>query len=68
LLLRAGINGASRQQLDQCFTSFSRLKPKTQTALQFYRMREKANRPAACFGSGRGRTAVDRTTKGYDMH
>jgi uncharacterized protein (DUF2336 family) len=48
LLLRAGVNGGSRQQLDQCFASFSRLKPKTaQTALQFYRMREKANRPAA---------------------
>jgi uncharacterized protein (DUF2336 family) len=48
LLLRAGVNGSSRQQLDQCFASFSRLKPKTaQTALQFYRMREKANRPAA---------------------
>jgi uncharacterized protein (DUF2336 family) len=46
LLFRAGINGGSRQQLEQCFTSFSRLKPKTaQTALQFYRMREKANRP-----------------------
>jgi uncharacterized protein (DUF2336 family) len=48
LLLRAGVNGGSRQQLDQCFASFSRLKPKTaQTALQFYRMRERANRPAA---------------------
>jgi uncharacterized protein (DUF2336 family) len=48
LLLRAGASGGSRQQLDQCFASFLRLKPKTaQTALQFYRMREKANRPAA---------------------
>ena len=46
LLLQAGVSGSSRQQLDQCFTSFSRLKPKTaKTALQFYRMREKANRP-----------------------
>ena len=46
LLLHAGVNGSSRQRLDQCFTSFSRLQPKTaQTALQFYRMREKANRP-----------------------
>ena len=45
LLLHAGVNGSSRQQLDQCFTNFSRLQPKTaQTALQFYRMREKANR------------------------
>ena len=45
LLLHAGVNGSSRQQLDQCFTSFSRLQPKTaQTALQFYRMREKASR------------------------
>jgi uncharacterized protein (DUF2336 family) len=45
LLLQAGVNGSSRQQLDQCFTSFSRLQPKTaQTALQFYRMRERASR------------------------
>jgi len=45
LLLHAGVNGSSRQQLDQCFTSFSRLQPKTaKTALQFYRMREKASR------------------------
>jgi uncharacterized protein (DUF2336 family) len=44
LLLHAGVNGSSRQQLDHCFTSFTRLQPKTaQTALQFYRMREKAN-------------------------
>ena len=48
LLVRAGVCGGSRQQLDQCLASFSRLKPKTaQTALQFYRMREKANRPTA---------------------
>jgi uncharacterized protein (DUF2336 family) len=45
LLLHAGVNGSSRQQLDQCFTTFSRLQPKSaQTALQFYRMRDKANR------------------------
>jgi uncharacterized protein (DUF2336 family) len=45
LLLHAGVNGSSRQQLDQCFINFSRLQPKTaQTALQFYRMREKASR------------------------
>jgi uncharacterized protein (DUF2336 family) len=45
LLLQAGVNGSSRQRLDQCFTNFSRLQPKTaQTALQFYRMREKASR------------------------
>lgn len=44
LLLHAGVNGSSRQQLDRCFISFSRLQPKTaQTALQFYRMRDKAN-------------------------
>jgi uncharacterized protein (DUF2336 family) len=44
LLLHAGVNGSSRQQLDHCFASFSRLQPKTaQTALQFYRMREKAS-------------------------
>jgi uncharacterized protein (DUF2336 family) len=45
LLVQAGVNGCSRQQLDQCFASFSRLQRKTaQTALQFYRMREKASR------------------------
>ena len=45
LLLHAGVNGSSRQHLDLNFTSFSRLQPKTaRTALQFYRMREKANR------------------------
>lgn len=48
LLFRAGVNCSSPQQLDQCFTSFSRLQPKTaRTALQFYRMREKASRPPA---------------------
>jgi uncharacterized protein (DUF2336 family) len=44
LLLHAGVNGSSRQQLDLCFTNFSKLQPKTaQTALKFYRMREKAS-------------------------
>jgi uncharacterized protein (DUF2336 family) len=48
LLLHAGVSGSSRQRLDQCFAHFSRLQPKTaQTALQFYRMREKANRSTA---------------------
>jgi hypothetical protein len=48
LLLRTGANSLAQQQLDQCFASFSRLRPKTaQTALQFYRMRDKASRPAA---------------------
>ncbi|TPQ32824.1 hypothetical protein C2U70_20850 [Bradyrhizobium guangdongense] len=43
LLLRAGVSGSSRPELDRCFTSFSKLQTKTaQTALQFYRMREKA--------------------------
>jgi uncharacterized protein (DUF2336 family) len=47
LLLQAGVNGSSRQQLDLCFASFSRLQPKTaKAALQFYRMREKASRPS----------------------
>ena len=45
LMLQAGVNGSSRQQLDQCFASFSKLQSKTaQTALQFYRMRERASR------------------------
>jgi uncharacterized protein (DUF2336 family) len=48
LLMHAGVNGSSRQQLDQCFTNFTRLQPKTaQTALQFYRMREKASQPTS---------------------
>ncbi|MBR1088547.1 DUF2336 domain-containing protein [Bradyrhizobium manausense] len=43
LLLQAGANGSSRQQLDVCFANFSRLQSRTaQTALQFYRLREKA--------------------------
>jgi uncharacterized protein (DUF2336 family) len=45
LLLHAGTNGSSRQQIDRSFTNFTRLQPKTaRTALQFYRMREKATR------------------------
>jgi hypothetical protein len=48
LLLQAGVSGRSRQQLEQCFASFSKLQPKTaKTALQFYRMREKASRQTA---------------------
>jgi hypothetical protein len=44
LLLHAGANGSSRQQLDVTFANFFRLQSKTaRTALQFYRMREKAN-------------------------
>lgn len=47
LLLRSGVGGGSRQQLDHCFASFERLQQKSaRTALQFYRMREKAARPA----------------------
>ena len=45
LLLHAGVNGSSRQQLDVTFANFFRLRPGTaQTALKFYRMREKATR------------------------
>ena len=45
LLLHAGVNGSSRQQLDVTFANFFRLQPATaQTALKFYRMREKANK------------------------
>jgi len=44
LLLHAGVNGSSRQQLDVTFANFLRLQPATaQTALKFYRMREKAS-------------------------
>ncbi|MGA2054877.1 MAG: DUF2336 domain-containing protein [Bradyrhizobium sp.] len=46
LLMHAGVNGSSRQQLDITFANFFRLQPATaQTALKFYRMREKASRP-----------------------
>jgi len=46
LLLHAGVNGSSRQQLDITFANFFRLQPATaQTALKFYRMREKASKP-----------------------
>lgn len=48
LLMHAGVNGSSRHQLDLCFANFSRLQPKTaKTALQFYRMREKASQSSA---------------------
>jgi uncharacterized protein (DUF2336 family) len=44
LLLHAGVNGSSRQQLDVTFANFFRLQPATaRMALKFYRMREKAN-------------------------
>jgi uncharacterized protein (DUF2336 family) len=47
LLLHAGVNGSSQQQMDVTFANFFRLQQATaQTALKFYRMREKANHPA----------------------
>ena len=46
LLMHAGVNGSSRQQLDVTFANFYRLQPATaRTALKFYRMREKASHP-----------------------
>jgi uncharacterized protein (DUF2336 family) len=46
LLVHAGVNGSSRQQLDVTFANFYRLQPATaRTALKFYRMREMAGRP-----------------------
>ena len=43
LLLHAGVNGSSRPHLDVSFANFLRLQPKSaRMALQFYRMREKA--------------------------
>jgi uncharacterized protein (DUF2336 family) len=45
LTLHAGRGGAEKERLDQCFASYFRLQPKTaRTALQFYRLREQANR------------------------
>jgi hypothetical protein len=44
LALQAGSGGVTADRLQQCFASFFRLQPKTaRTALQFYRLREKAN-------------------------
>lgn len=46
LMVQAGTAGRSREELDQCLAVFARLQPKTaRTAIQFYRMREKANLP-----------------------
>ena len=43
LTMQAGPGGLLKERLDQCFASFFRLQPKTaRTALQFYRLREKA--------------------------
>ena len=45
LILQAGRDGMSQEWLNQCFTSFSRLQSKTAlAALQFYRLREQANK------------------------
>ena len=45
LILQAGRDGLAKERMDQCFTSFARLQPKTaQAALQFYRLRERANK------------------------
>ena len=43
LLLQAGVNGSSRQHLDQCFASFSRLQP------------DCANRPPVLSNEGEGK-------------
>jgi uncharacterized protein (DUF2336 family) len=44
LVLQAGRSGGAKERLDQCFARFFRLQPKTaRTALQFYRLREKAS-------------------------
>jgi uncharacterized protein (DUF2336 family) len=44
ITLQAGRGGVTRERLNQCFASFFRLQPKTaRTALQFYRLREKAS-------------------------
>jgi hypothetical protein len=43
LLLKAGRGDFAHVELDQCFASFSRLQQNTAaTALQFYRLRERA--------------------------
>jgi uncharacterized protein (DUF2336 family) len=46
LIKQAGRGGIGDDQMEQLFKSFSRLQMKTaQTALQFYRLRERADRP-----------------------
>ena len=45
LVLQAGRGGLSKERLNQCFTSFARLQPKTaHAAKQFYRLRERASK------------------------
>lgn len=47
LTLQAGRGGIAKERMDRCFASFFRLQPKTaRTALQFYRLREQADREA----------------------
>lgn len=44
ITVQAGRGGVTQERLNQCFASFFRLQPKTaRTALQFYRLREKAS-------------------------
>jgi uncharacterized protein (DUF2336 family) len=44
LTLQSGRGSMTKERLNQCFASFFRLQPKSaRTALQFYRLREKAN-------------------------
>lgn len=44
ITVQAGRGGVTQERLNQCFASFFRLRPKTaRTALQFYRLREKAS-------------------------
>ena len=44
ITVQAGRGGVTQERLNQCFASFFRLRPRTaRTALQFYRLREKAN-------------------------
>ena len=45
LSLQAGRGGLAKERMNQYFSSFFRLQPKTaRTTLQFYRLREQANR------------------------
>lgn len=44
LILQSGRGGVAKERMDRCFASYFRLQPKTaRAALQFYRLREKAN-------------------------
>jgi hypothetical protein len=48
LSMRANRDGNAKERLDRCFASYFRLRPKmARTALQFYRLRQRADQSAS---------------------